>query len=263
LKKQEISGKLRNQQENETMLRLKIYKNELLLMPEVELTGNNTMELMDPYLRQCPLTAKYQTIYGRLRRAARYAGIPMWGILRNKAMQSSAFLVDQMVKLGMAEWLEFNEEEFNPRTAIGKMRNTRLNQHPKTEEHLEKLRQSHAVMYKNMTEEQKEKRSAALKAGWAKRRENPNSPPIKKEITPEHRANIKAAKQKQFAEMTEEQKAERSAALKAGWAKRRERLAAEAEAKKQEEYRQKLIAAGRLPASDDQIPAWFKMPENN
>lgn len=246
------------------MLRLKIYKNELLQMPETELAGENTTELLDPYLTQCQLTKQYKTIYGRLRRAARYAGIPMWGILRNKALQSSAFLADQMVKLGMAEWLEFNEDQFNPRKAIGHMRNQRLNQEPKTEEHLEKLRQSHAVMYQNMTEEQKAKRNAALKAGWERRRANPDAPKIVKQpMTEEHRVNLKAAKQKQFATMTEEQKAERSAALKAGWAKRRERLAAEAEAKKQEEYRQKLIAAGRLPASDDQIPAWFKMPENN
>jgi len=43
-------------------------------------------------------------------------------------------------------------------------------------------------------------------------------------------------------------------AQKAGWAVRKVRLAAEAEAKKQAEYRQKLIAAGRLFANDEQIP---------
>ena len=244
------------------MLQLKIYKNELLQMPETQLTGNNTMELMDPYLMQCPLTAKYQTIYGRLRRAARYAGIPMWGILRNKALQSSAFLADQMVKLGMAEWLEFDEDLFNPRSAIGKMRNSRLNRTPKTEEHLEKLRQSHAVMYQGMTEEDKAKRSAALKAGWERRRANPEATP-KKPMSEEHRAKCSEATKRRFASMTEEEKAEYRAKLKAGWARRRERLAAEAEAKKQEEHRQKLIAAGRLPASDDQIPDWFKMPKND
>lgn len=242
------------------MLKLKVYANENLQMPEKILAGENMIEVLDPYLKESPRTKQYTTPFGRLRRAARYAGIPMWGILRNKALQSGAFLADQMVKVGMAEWVEFNEEQFNPQKAIGAMRNKRLNTKPRTAEHNAKLLQGQRAFHANVTEEKKAALNAAKRAGWAKRRENPNAPKIiKPPQTEELRKKISETRKKQFAAMTEEQKAERSAKLKAGWAARRDRLAAEAEAKRQEEHRQKLIAAGRLPANDEQIPEWFKM----
>ena len=242
------------------MLKLKVYANENLQMPETELVGENMIEVLDPYLKQCPRTMQYSTPFGRLRRAARYAGIPMWGIMRNKALQSGAYLADQMVKMGMAEWIEFNEEQFNPQKAIGAMRNKRLNTKPRTAEHNAKLLQGQRAFHANVTKEKKEALNAAKSAGWAKRRENPDAPKITKPPqSDEHRKKCSEIKKARYAAMTEIQKAERSAKLKAGWAARKVRMAAEAEAKKQEEYRQKLIAAGRLPANDEQIPEWFKM----
>ena len=164
----------------------------------------------------------------------------MWGIIRNKALQSGAYLADQMVKIGMAEWIEFNEEQFNPQKAIGAMRNKRLNTKPRTTEHAAKLLQSQRAFHANVSQEKKEELNAAKSAGWAKRRETPDAPKITKPPqTEEHRKKCSEAKKKQFAMMTEEQKAERSARLRAGWVARKVRLEAEAEAKKHCDQRQK------------------------
>lgn len=153
------------------MLKLKVYANENLQMPEKILTGVNTVELLDPYLIESPVTGKYTTLYGRYRRTARYTGVPLWGIERGKSLQNCAFIIDNWVKLGLAEWMEFHEEEFNPRKAIIAIRSVRLNQGPRTEAHAKAISVALKKKIEEMTEEQKAEWNAAKSEGWKKRKE--------------------------------------------------------------------------------------------
>lgn len=152
------------------MLRLKIYANEKLEMPEMILEGINTIKLMTPYFMASPKTNKYTTAYGRVRRAARYAGLPMWGIINGKNAQNCAFFADQMVKENLAEWLEWHEEEFNPQKAtsaerarhVPKGRNVDRNK--KTSIAMKKV-------FQNISPERKAEWNAAKREGWRKRKE--------------------------------------------------------------------------------------------
>ena len=153
------------------MLKIKIYANENMQMPERVLEADNTMALLDPYLLESPMTNIYKGTYGRLRRAARYMGIPMWGIMRNKAFQSSAYLADQIVKLGLGEWIYFDSDLFDPKKAISRERASHDTKYLMTENTRAKLSAVHKLRCQNMTEEEKAERSRRYKEGWRKRRE--------------------------------------------------------------------------------------------
>ena len=154
------------------MLKLKVYANENLQMPEKVLTGVNTVELLDPYLIESPVTGKYTTLYGRYRRTARYTGVPLWGIERGKSLQNCAFIIDNWVKLGLAEWMVFIEEEFDPRKAICKIRSDILKkQKPKTLEHIANATAGLRKFHATVSAERKAEINAAKREGWKKRRE--------------------------------------------------------------------------------------------
>lgn len=200
------------------MLKLKIYANENLQIPETVMEADNTVDLIDPVLQKSPITGHYKGIYGRLRRAARYTGLPMWGVLRNKAYQSSAFLVDQMVKNELAEWVEFDAELFDPAKAILRKRKKQILD--SREKSNEKRRETIA----NMSAEDRARWGAAISAGWAKRRA------------------------KKLAEMPVDEV-------------EKLRLAEERKQKRLEKKLARQIASGRVPASAEEIPEWFKMPK--
>jgi hypothetical protein len=199
------------------MLKLKIYANENLQIPETVMEAENTVDLIDPVLLSSPMTGHYKGIYGRLRRAARYTGLPMWGVLRSKAFQSSAFLVDQMVKNGLAEWLIFDAELFDPVKAVRRKRQKQMDNNQA------KARVGRNKYLANLTAEDREKLGAAISAGHAKR------------------------KAKKLTKMPIDE-AEKL------------RLAEERKQKRLEKKLARQIASGRVPASADEIPDWFKMP---
>lgn len=195
------------------MLKLKIFANEALQMPETICEGRTTVELLDPYLLQSPVVGGYKIIYGRLRRAARYTGIPMWGIQKNKALQSSAYLADALVRHGLGEWIEFNESEFNPATALSAVRNTHT---------AETRKQAHATRRETlalMSPEEKAAWGEAIREGHARK---------KKQLTEEEIEKLKQER-------------------------RAKRLAKKLE---------KAIAEGRVPASADEVPDWFKFSKS-
>lgn len=202
------------------MLKLKIYANENLQIPETVMEADNTVDLIDPVLLESPMTGHYKGIYGRLRRAARYTGLPMWGVLRNKAYQSSAFLVDQMVKNGLAEWIEFDAELFNPANAVHRKRQKQMDNNQA------KARIGRNEYLANMSDEEKASWGAAISAGWAKWREK------KLVETP-----LPEAEKLRLAEERKQKRLERKLA--------------------------RQIASGRVPASADEIPEWFKMPKKS
>lgn len=201
------------------MLKLKIYANEKLQIPETVMEADNTVDLIDPVLMESPMTGHYKGIYGRLRRAARYTGLPMWGVLRNKAYQSSAFLVDQMVKNGLAEWIEFNSELFDPANAVHRKRQKQMDNNQK------KAQAGRLEYFAKMTEDDRARWGAAVSAGWAKSRAKKLAEPI--------------------------DEAEKL------------RLAEERKQKRLERKLARQIASGRVPASAEEIPEWFKMPKKN
>ena len=136
------------------MLKIKIKAQPALEMPETILEAEDTLKLLEPYLAQANVK-KYKTIYGRLRRAAMAIGVPVWGILRNKAYQSSAFLCDQMVQLGLAEWIIYNSDDFNPKNALNKKRSLNLGDRKKSEEFRKNLSENKKKFYANMSEERR------------------------------------------------------------------------------------------------------------
>jgi hypothetical protein len=200
------------------MLKLKIYANENLQIPETVMEADNTVDLIDPVLQESPLTGHYKGIYGRLRRAARYTGLPMWGVLRNKAYQSSAFLVDQMVRNELAEWIEFDAELFAPAKAILRKRKKQIL------DSREKSNAKRRETIANMSAEDRARWGAAISAGWAKRRA------------------------KKLAEMPVDEV-------------EKLRLAEERKQKRLEKKLARQVASGRVPASSEEIPEWFKMPK--
>ena len=135
------------------MLKLKIYANEILQMPETVCEGANTMELIDPYLLQSPVVGHYKIIFGRCRRACRYLNIPLWGVQKGKALQSTAYLAMQLVQNGFAEWVEFNEDEFDPAKAAVAIR-------------MENSKNSHL---KPLSEQSLKQKSESMKRAWARR----------------------------------------------------------------------------------------------
>lgn len=153
------------------MLKLKVKASEKLQMPESVLTGKNTTELLDPYLIASPVAGKYTTLYGRYRRTARYTDVPLWGIERGKSLQNCAFIIDNWVKLGLAEWIEFHEDEFDPRKAIIAIRSVRLNRGPRTEAHSKAISAAMKKKFEEMSEEEKLAWNAAKSAGWKKKKE--------------------------------------------------------------------------------------------
>ena len=208
------------------MLKLKIYANENLQIPETVMEADNTVDLIDPVLLSSPMTGHYKGIYGRLRRAARYTGLPMWGVLRNKAYQSSAFLIDQMVKNGLAEWLEFDAELFNPAEAILRKRKKQI------ADSKEKACSRRREYFSNMTEEDRARWGAAVSAGWAKSRAKKLAETAE---TAETETLIDEAEKLRLAEERKQKRLERKLA--------------------------RQIASGRVPASAEEIPDWFKMPK--
>lgn len=199
------------------MLKLKIYANENLQITETVMEADNTVDLIDPVLLGSPMTGHYKGIYGRLRRAARYTGLPMWGVLRNKAYQSSAYLIDQMVRNGLAAWLEFDADLFNPANAL------RRKQQKQIADNQAKAQAGRLEYFANMTDDDRARWGAAVSAGWAKR------------------------KAKKLAEPLSEAE--------------KQRLAEERKQKRLERKLARQIASGRVPASAEEIPDWFKMPE--
>lgn len=135
------------------MLKLKIYTNEILQVPETVCEGINTMELIDPWLKSSPVVGKYKIIFGRCRRACRYLNIPLWGVQKGKALQSTAYLAMQLVQNGLAEWVEFNEDEFDPAKAAVAIR-------------LENSKNSHL---KPLSEQSLKQKSESMKRAWARR----------------------------------------------------------------------------------------------
>lgn len=202
------------------MLKLKIYANENLQIPETEMEADNTVDLIDPVLLESPATGHYKGIYGRLRRAARYTGLPMWGVLRNKAYQSSAFLVDQMVKNGLADWIEFDAELFDPANAVHRKRQKQMDNNQA------KAQAGRLEYFATMTEDDRARWGAAVSAGHAKSRA------------------------KKLAEMPIDET-------------EKLRLAEERKQKRLEKKLARQIASGRVPASAEEIPDWFKMPQKS
>ena len=133
------------------MLRLKIMKNEILQTAEMTVEGVNAMEILTPWLNSSPVLAQYITFYGKMRRAARYTGIPVAGIPNNKRMQGAVYLIDRMTKTGMAMWLEYDEDMLDIRKSIGAMRGKNAGQ--------------------NLSAETLVRRGDAIAEGHARRRE--------------------------------------------------------------------------------------------
>lgn len=152
------------------MLKIKIKEQPALGMPETILEAENTLKLLEPYLEQANVKT-YKTIYGRLRRAAMAMGVPVWGILRNKAFQSSAFLCDQMVQLGLAEWIIFNSEDFDPRVAKSKYRSANLGDREKPEDFRQKQSEIKKNYYATLPQEMRTEFNQRMRDGWARRRE--------------------------------------------------------------------------------------------
>lgn len=243
------------------MLKIKIYATDALQMPEVVLEGKNTIELLDQYMLDSPVIGQYKTIYGRQRRTARYLGIPLWGVVRDKRLQTNAYLTDQMVKLGLAEWIEFNEDEFDPRKAIAAMR-AKANPHPRTEEDKRRISAQQKARFAAMTPEEKAKHSELMRAGWRRRAERTDLPPRPPKIMSEDtRKKISATRKAMFAAMTPEEKARLSERAREAYYRWQARRAAEAEQARQETLQARRVASGRAPGEDTEVPEWFKMPK--
>ena len=150
------------------MLRIKFFENPKLGAPELEIAGENTLEIADKYLLQTAAVGHYKSNWGRMNRTMMILKLPKWGIIKNKAMLSSAFFCDSLVKNGLAEWIEFSEEEFNPKNAVAKIRirnGTKI-----TEESLRKRSESKKANYAAKPEEEKARIRANIRAGLLKGR---------------------------------------------------------------------------------------------
>lgn len=157
------------------MLKIKFYLNFSLMLPEMEISGENTLEIAEKYLQQSPVLANYKTIHGRMLRTIKIMELPTWGIINNKRMQSSAYLCDVFVRNGLAAWLEFSPEEFDPRKAVSRIRSKNY-KYERTAE----CRARHSETAKKTFAENREERIKKMQDGRKRKRQE-------QEQTPEER----------------------------------------------------------------------------
>ena len=155
------------------MLKIKFFANFPLMLPEMEVSGENTLEIAEKYLQQSPVLADYKTIHGRMLRTIKKMELPTWGVINNKRMQSSAYLCDAFVRNGYAVWVEFSPEEFDPRNAVSRIRKKNFRY-----ERTQAIRTRQSESAKKVFEENRDFRIKKMQEGRKRKR-------MEQELTPE------------------------------------------------------------------------------
>lgn len=135
------------------MLKIKIYANSELNLPEIELSGNNAKELLEPYLELVPLTKDCITDDAKLRNRLVTLGLDVKNYYkRNNTYFNTSCLAVYLVQTNKAIWLEYNADELNPKLAANKIRANNIN----NEKARAKQKQVIQNKFANMTAEEKQ-----------------------------------------------------------------------------------------------------------
>ena len=145
------------------MLKIKIYANSELNLPEMELFGNNAKELLGPYLELVPLTKDCITDDAKLKNRLVTLGLDVKNYYkRNNTYFNTSCLAVYLVQTNKAIWLEYNADELNPKLAAKSVRLENVKK-TKSTEAIEKQKQTMKNKYANMTTEEKQKHFAYTK----------------------------------------------------------------------------------------------------
>ena len=248
------------------MLKLKFYASDKLGSAETVIIGHTayqvTRQIVDAIApepepdgqtvgqRNGRYTARFRSLFTRL-------GLPTWGIVTAKMNQSSAWMLETLVKKGFAEWIKFDIYEFLPGNAreiiASEMGNT-----PKSLASRQKIAEKTRRTMNSLTPEQRAERSAKLKAGWAKRRAALAAGEItkkpRKPLSPE-------AIQRQAEGRAKVYEARRTdPAVRAAFEARHNDPKRVAERNRRRIEKQ--IAQGKRPAPGDIIQDWLELPDH-
>ena len=233
------------------MIRFRIYKNDTLCLPEVIISGETSLEALREYIDRVKSVREYKSFATKLKRVAKQIGLPTWGIFYCKDRQSASWMLDQLDKNHLGEWIEYDKNGFIPELAKKRVA-ARVGKTAATASRNAKIGKAHTERHKHMTEEQKQEWRNQLKRGWEKRREKIASG----EITPTRRPSPMKS-------LSDEQKRTRAAKGVKTWKERMN------DPKWREIYRQRReqrkkerqIEQGRRPAAGEEIPDWMKFPK--
>ena len=143
------------------MLKIKIYANSELNLPEIELSGNNAKELLYPYLELVPLTKDCITDDAKLKNRLVTLGLDVKNYYkRNNTYFNTSCLAIYLVQTNKAIWLEYNADELNPKLAANQVRANNVQNKEvakKREASRKKQGQTMRDKFANMTAEEKQK----------------------------------------------------------------------------------------------------------
>ena len=233
------------------MLKFKIYKNDILNMPETVVSGETSYSALRDYIEGVEAIRDRKNFITKLKHVAKIQKLPVWGIFYNKHRQSCSWFLDIMVKKNLGEWIEFDKEAFIPELAK-KVVAARVSKTHMTKERNAKIQVKTLERFQNMTEEQREVWKQQLRAGWEKRK----AKIANGEIVPKKRdrSNINMPK--------ENKKRASAKAAKTYRERMQDPVFREMYRKKREARKiERQIEQGRRPSPQDEIPEWMKFPK--
>ena len=102
--------------DNDKKLILEIYENTELGLPAQVLSGDSSMELLNPYLKQIPIEGKRnQTL---LRAQFLKLGVPIEYWKPNAVGKVKSIICFYLVKTKKAKWLSFDADAMNPEKSL-------------------------------------------------------------------------------------------------------------------------------------------------
>lgn len=238
------------------MLTLKFYENAKLGTTEITAAGHTAHQVVEDLLKAVPSITGKATVT-RYKRFFRTIGLPTWGIYHCKVNQTSAWMLDTLIKNNAGEWIEFNEYEFLPQNAK-QIICAQMGKTPKSAECLAGIVAKTRERSRAMTPEDRAELSRRQRAGWEKRR----AAIAAGEIVPKKRKPLTR-------EAIEAQAAGRAVIYE----KRRTDPKARAEfearhnspeaiAERQRRKIERQIAQGRRRPPDAVVPDWFELPDD-
>ena len=143
------------------MLKLKIYPNENLNIPEMELQADDVIELLKPYLDKIHVELKKDVIEDTLtRKRFIKIGVNVKEHYKyQKKYYNYCFLAKYLVENNQAEWLEYDADLLDPQKALGALRRKMT---PKGVYIKEKISAGRKAFLASLTPEEKKKHFSYL-----------------------------------------------------------------------------------------------------
>lgn len=239
------------------MLKLRFFANNRLGSAETIISGHTAYQITRQLAEAVLQNPAHKGNGAKFKQILKTLELPTWGIIYGKMNQSSAWMLDVLVRQGHAAWIAFDKYEFLPSNAT-KIVASEIGSTPKSAESLAKIGAKSRAWQSQMTPEQKAERSRKLKEGWAKRK----AMIAAGEIVPKKRgpASEEAKRNRWIAQQKAYERRRNDPQARAEYEARHN--SAEAVAERERRKRERQIRQGRRPAPGEHIPDWLELPED-